>query len=306
MGAAHLSGPLYVGGLLVSPSMGLLLSSPGSVLYVDAAAQGGRVGTSWEDAFTTITAALARASAGTKILVAPGQYDETVTIPRTLSKITIIGTGGRGAAFIEPSTEDADGMIVHADDVTLVNIGIAAEDSTSGNDALTVTGSRFRAYSCKIEGGNKQVVVGPGTVAQEAAGTHGVAGDILFYDCEFCWGTDGVHLTCTDYGAVTQIRFELCRFHNLSGKHLTETVGSGGSAAVTFQNLTVVRCDFDDLDDGTAPTNYIDLNGDNANTGVVTDSSFPTAINSGLNLVSTAVHWVSNKHTGGISTAQPS
>lgn len=256
-------------------------------------------------AYQTIQAAVDDAEAGSVILIAPGAYDETVTIARTKSQLVLVGMGGRGAAYIEPSTEDAGGIVCHADDVTLLNLGVAAEDATSAV-ALTVTGARFRAQSCKIEGGAKQVVIGPGTVAQDAAGTHGDAGDALFDDCEFCWGTDGIHLTCTDYGAVTQCRIQHSRFHNISGKHITETVGSGGSAAVTFQNLTVHGCTFDDLDDGTAPTNYIDLNGNNANTGVVSNCVFPTAINSGLNLVSTAVHWIGNFHTGGVATAQPS
>lgn len=262
-------------------------------------------GLSWASALGTISTAVSRASSGDCIYVGPGQYDETVTIARAKSKLSIVGVGGRGAAYIEPSTEDAAGMVCHADDVTLVNIGVAAEDDTSAV-ALTVTGSRFRAYACKIEAGADQLVIGPGTVAQEAAGTHGVGADWLFEDCEFCWGTDGIVLTCTDYGAVTQGRISRCHFHNLSGKHITEAVGSGGSAAVTFQNIVIEDCTFDDLDVGTAPTNYIDLNADNANTGVVTGCRFPTAINSGLNLVSTAMHWVSNFHTGGVSTAQPS
>lgn len=256
-------------------------------------------------AFDTIQAAVDASSAWDIIYVAGGAYNETVTIARAKQGLTIIGVGGRGAAYIDPSTEDTGGLICHADDVTIINLGIAAEDETSAV-ALTVTGSRFRAYGCKIEGGAKQLVIGPGTVAQEAAGTHGVGADFLFSDCEFAWGTDGIHLTCTDYGAVTQGRFEFCRSHNLTGKHITETVGSGGSAAVTFRNIVVADCDFDDLEDGTAPTNYIDLNGDNGNTGLVTRCSFPTAINSGLNLVSTAMHWVSNYMAGGISTAQPS
>ena len=234
-------------------------------------------------------------------------YDETVTIPRSKEgNFAIVGMGGRGAAFIEPSTEDTGGMIVHADDVTIINLGIAAEDDTVGNYALTGTGSRFRAYGCKIEGGERQVSWGPGTVAQEAAGTHGNSGDILFEDCEFCWGTNGIVLVCTDYGAVTQFKVRKSHFHNISGKHVTEEVGSGGSAAVTFQNVVLDENTHDDLDVGTAPTNYIDLNGDNANTGVVSRCVFPTAINSGLNLVSTAMHWVCNYHTGGISTGQPS
>lgn len=280
----------------------------GNYLYVDSTnGSDQNRGNSISKPLDTIQKAVDIATRGTTIIVAPGQYDETVTISRTSahSNLTIMGMGGRGAAYIEPSTEDTAGMVCHADDVTLINIGVAAEDETSAA-ALTVTGSRFRAYGCKIEGGADQLIIGPGTVAQEAAGTHGRGADWLFHDCEFAWGTDGIVLTCTDYGGVTQGLIDKCRFHNLTAKHITEAVGSGGSAAVTFFNIVIQDCTFDDLEDGTAPTNYIDLNGDNANTGVVTRCSFPTAINSGLNLVSTAMHWVCNYHTGGISTGQPS
>jgi hypothetical protein len=278
----------------------------GNAFYVNPSGSNNKPGTSAADAFATLTYALTKVSSGDVIYLAPGRYDESPTISRSLNHITIIGTNGRGAAYIDPSTEDADGLTVHADDVTLINVGVAAEDETSGNYSLQVTGSRFRAYGCKIEGGEQQIRIGPGTVAQEAAGTHGVAGDCLFYDCEVCWGTTGVMLVCTDYGAVTQLRIERTRFHNLTSKHVTEVAGSGGSAAVMFTNLQLIENTHDDLEDGTAPTNYIDLNGDNANSGIVTDCRFPTAINSTLNLVSTALHWVCNRHTGGISTGQPS
>lgn len=261
-------------------------------------------------AFLTIQKAVDVATAANgdyTILVAPGSYDETVTIARqdSLTNLTIMGLGGRGAAYIDPSTEDAGGMVVHADDVTLINLGVAAEDDTSAT-ALTVTGSRFRAYGCKIEGGAKQVVIGPGTVAQEAAGTHGVGADALFLDCEICWGTQGFVLTCTDYGAVTETFIRNCYFHDLTASSIDEAVGSGGSAAVLFQGLEVAGCVFNDLEDGTAPTKFILLNDNNANAGIVTQCAFPTAINSALNLVSTACHWVCNYHTGGISTGQPS
>jgi hypothetical protein len=256
-------------------------------------------------AYDTIQEAVDDAVAGDRILIAPGAYDETVTIARAKSNLTLVGMGGRGSVFIEPSTEDASGLICHADDVTIVNIGAAGEDETSAI-ALTVTGSRFRAYGCKLEGGLSQLVIGPGTVAQEAAGTHGVGADGLFEDCEFAWGTNGVVLTASDYGAVTQQRFRGCKFHNLTAAAFEESTGSGGAADIVFRNLEISDCTFDDLEGGTAPTAFILLNGDNANDGIVTNCRFPSAINSGKNLVSTALHWVSNFHTGGVSTGQPS
>jgi len=256
-------------------------------------------------AYATIQDAVDDAVAGDRILVAPGAYDETVTILRAQSNLTIVGMGGRGAVFIEPSTEDAGGMVCHADDVTLVNVGVAGEDETSAV-ALLVTGSRFRAYGCKLEGGLTQLALGPGTVILEDAGTQGRGADALFDDCEFAWGTNGVVLTASDFGAVTQARFRGCKFHNLTAAAFEESNGSGGSASVHYRNLEISDCTFDDIEGGAAPTKYLSLNDDNGNDGIVTNCRFPTAINSGLNLVSTALHWVSNFHTGGVSTAQPS
>lgn len=298
----------YLHGLFENQgAFGLLGSNSQNTFFVDSTngndSQNGR---STSTAFATIGAAVSKSAAGGFIILATGQYDETVTIPRALSNLTIIGVGGRGAAFIEPTTEDAGGMIVNADDVTLYNVGVAAEDETSGV-ALTITGSRFRAYGCKFEGGADQVVFGPGTVAQEAAGTHGVGADGLLDDCEIAWGTDGLVPTCTDYGAVTQWLIRNCRFHNLTANGIVEAVGSGGSAAVTYRNLVISNCIFDDLEDGTAPTNaYIDLNANNANTGQLVGCYFPQASNGGKVLLSTALHCVGVYFTGGISTGQPS
>jgi len=262
-------------------------------------------GRSQSTPFATIGQAVSKSSAGGFILVAPGQYDETVTIARALSNLTIIGMGGRGAAFIEPSTEDAGGMLVDSDDFTLVNLGVAGEDETSAV-ALTVTGSRFRAYGCKFEGGLRQVLIGPGTVAQEAADTKGRGGDSLFDDCEICWGTEGIVLQGTDFGGCTQIYIRNCRFHDLTAESVGEAIGSGGSAAVTFFGLNLRNCVFE-LDEAGAPaTKWVSLNVNNANSGIVAGCQFPTAVNSGLNLVSTKVIWVGNFHTGGISTGQPS
>lgn len=226
-----------------------------------------------------------------------------IVVPRFAAGLMIIGQGPRGAMGIDPSTEDAVGLDIRADDVEIRNLGVAAEDDTAANVALKVFGARVRLYGCKIEGGDIQLQVGPGTVAQEAAGTHGTAGDFLAKDCEFCWGAKGVVITASDYGALTQARFLGCKFHNLSAAAFEE---AGGSADIRFRNLEIGDCVFDDLEGGTAPTAFILLNDNNANDGIVHGCRFPSAINSGKNLVSTALHWVCNMHTGGISTGQPS
>lgn len=288
----------------LNPSLNLNMYLQGrTFVHVDAARGSDASRRSKNRAFGTLQAAVDHADAGAAILVAPGTaYDETVTIGRDKANLVILGIGGRGGAFVEPSTEDAAGMVVHADDVTLINLGVAGEDATSAV-ALTVTGARFRATGCKFEGGLTQLALGPGTVEQvDTDETHGDAGDAFFDDCEFCWGTNGVVLTASDYGAVTQARFRMCKFYNLSAAAFEE---SGGSADIRYRDLLIEHCVFMP-NEGAAPTKYISLNDDNTNDGVVAGCIFPTAINSGLNLVSTKLLWTANLHSGGISTGQPS
>jgi hypothetical protein len=129
---------------------------------------------------------------------------------------------------------------------------------------------------------------------------------MIFVDCEICWGTNGFRVRCSDFGAATQICLRGCKFHNLTAECVGELVGAGGSAAVTFRNFEVTDGTFDDNEGGAAPTKYFLLNGDNGNDGIAANNRIPAALASGTSLVSTAFHWVSNFHTGGVSTTVPS
>jgi hypothetical protein len=285
-----------------NPSLNLNMALQGrTFVHVDAARGSDASRRAPNRAFATLQAAVDAASAGAAILVAPGQYDETVTIPRTKPNLVLIGIGGRGGAYVEPTTEDAGGMVIHADDVTLINLGVAGEDTTSAV-ALTVTGARFRAMGCKFEGGLTQLTLGPGTDAQITADTHGDGADALIEDCEFTWGTNGVILKASDYGAVTQARFRNNLFRNLSAAAFEE---SGGSADIRFRDLLIQGNIFAE-NEGAPPTKYISLNDDNGNDGLVVGNYFQTALNSGLNLVSTALIWAGNMHIAGLSNGQPS
>lgn len=249
-----------------------------------------------------LTRALAGAANYTTLLLTGGPYEGSFTIPRTVRGLTLMGIGGRAGASLE-AIANAPALTNHADDVTLVNLGLSGFGTGGG---LLNTGKRLRCFGGKIEGGADAAILAAGTDAEYTAGTKGDSSDVLFEDCEFCWATNGVVLRCSDYGAITQPRLRGCAFHNLDTAHLSERVGSGGSNSVGWRNLVVDGCTFDMAEDGTAPTKFLDLNDSNDNTGLVTGCAFPTAINSGLNLVSTKCLWVANRHTGGISAAQPS
>lgn len=280
-----------------------LPASVGTVWIVDPV-NGSDTGTGTVTA--SIGGAVGKASPGDRIVILPGGYDEAVVVPANKPRLTLEGLGGRGATFIEPSETDATGLTVHADDTTVINLGAAAENDTTPA-ALVVTGARFRAYRSKFEGGLQQVLLGPGTDAQITAGTRGDGADALFDDCEFCWGVDGIVVQCTDYGAVTQARIRNCLFHNLSGDHITEAVGSGGSAGVGFRNLWVEGCTHDGDEDQTAPTAFIDLDADNANTGLVTGCRYAYATNEAdVIALSTGILYVANMTEAGVTTARPS
>lgn len=250
-------------------------------------------GLNWDQPLDTIQAAVNKAVPYDRILVAPGAYNETVTIAESKSNIVIVGMGGRGAAFIEPETAGAEGMIVLADDVTLINLGVAGDDTADYAlqvGSQTVSPARFRAKGCKFE-----LADGAG-----AAVILKGAGDVEFDDCEFAWAASGVLFDDNDDGFVTQAKIKGCRFHNLATVH----VGDAASGGVL--NLHMEDCIHDNLEDGTAPTDYVkvDRAGD---TGIITGCRFATPTNEADVLtIAAGVMWVANYTEAGLTAARPS
>jgi hypothetical protein len=269
----------------------------------------------------TIQAAVTRGinttPGGCCIMAAPGQYDESVVIPRFItlpdgstrdvSNVMIVGLGGRGAAFIDNDTVGGEGMKVSADDVTLVNLGVAGE--ATADYSLRVTGSRFRAYGCKFEGnegvaaGNAQALIGPGTAAEEAANTEGRGGDAILRDCEVCWGARGVVIQSSTFGAATQVSLQGTRFHDLTAVHVGENdVGAIGAG----RDIELLRNVHDRDEAGAAPTDWIDL--DSAGTtGLIALSVFASAAApaAGVVQIAAGVFYVTNYSEAGQTVARP-
>lgn len=241
-------------------------------------------------AFATIQEAVDNAAEFDTIHIAPGAYDETVTI--STNNLTIIGEGGRGGAYIEPSTSGAEGMQVAADDITIINLGIAGD--SAADYALNLnSAARFRAYECKIEGVDGTVLLIDGTDTDQTA-------DALFQDCEFAWGYSAVVFDDSSYGYPTQIRFRNCWFHNMTTACMALATGGG------VANLEVTDCVFDAQEDGTEPTDYIVINraGDS---GIFSGNRFATATNAtGVLTIAADIQWVANATEAGWSSARPS
>lgn len=257
-------------------------------------------------AYTSLLDAVSVAKAGDQIGIYPTRnddgYDVALTIARAKRNLRLVGLGPRGSVFVAPSAADSTALTIEADDVEIVNIGL---DGDGAGHGCVNRGRRTRIFGSKIEGGTDGLHLTMGSNAQIVAGTHGKGDDLWIVDCEIAWNTNGFNLVCTDRGALTQVRFRHCVFHNNTNDGI-ETVGALGSADIMYRNLDIGLCKFSRLEDGTEPTAYLLLNGHNDNTGEVWGCTFPSALAGGKNLVSTGLIWVSNLHSGGISTGQPS
>lgn len=246
------------------------------------------------DVTATIQGAINKASPGDTILILPDTYVENLSVPLNKPNLRLLGIGPRLSVVVAPASgiaATALGPQTHVENIDFVG--------GDGSVGCSVTGDGFTAKRCKFESAD-DLGIGLKMVPTAVAGSTASLG--VVEECEFAWAATGIELNL-DTSAVTQMRVSRCWFHNLS----TAAIGEGASGG-TCRNLVVEDCTFDDAEDGTAPTAYIALNEttSNTNTGVVTRCSFPTAIDSGKNVVSTGIHWVSNFHTGGVSAAQPS
>lgn len=262
-------------------------------------------GHSLAQALQTISAAVARATASDVICVVPGSYDETVTIPRTVRALTIVGLGNLGDVGIAPSAAGARAMTFNNDDLTLINMDLAGDDTA----AFTIfgTGSRFRAYGCKFEGANPTTGAvfgfGPGSVAQVAALTAGNSGDTKLFNCEFAWGHNGISFVASDYGVPTQVQIVNALFHNLDGTEMLGVPAAFGIGSV--RNLECIDSVFDNAEDGTAPSDYVNLN-TAFDSGIFTRNSFALATNAiGDIKIGAKIKWVANATEAGWSTARP-
>lgn len=286
---------------LVGPT-GALPLVYGTAWFVSPTGNNALDGLSTDTPFLNWQTACDAASPGDTIYGAPGVYDETVTI-RVGKKLTLIGLGGRGSVRISPTDAAAVGLTVNSDDVTLMNITVDGDDTAAY--ACRVYGDRFRAYSCKFMGTTTSGYtfgMGPQTVANIALFGMGSGADGLLVDCQFTDSYDGVMVIASDAGAATKWRLEKCSWRNVSniclGKDDVAEQGGG-------KNVEVVDCNFGNMEDGTQPADYIDMDA-SGYTGYVTGCSFALPTNAAADLkIAATVMWMANATEAGWSTARP-
>lgn len=284
---------------------GIIPSNVGTYWFVNGTTGiDGNSGLDTEESFKTIQYAVDQSNSNDVILIAPGSYDETVTISRTLTGLALVGLGNLGDVRIAPTTVNAGGLIFNADNVTLINMVIDGEAGATAS--VTGSGSRFRAYSCRFEGSETAgagFITRAGTVAQIAAGTAGTAVDVNFYNCEFARSFYGFTMLPNDSGVPKQVLLQSCRMHNISNTHiLGSTLGMGMGSV---RNLEVIDCWFDVDESGVKPADYINVS-TAFDTGLFKENSFALATNAAADLkIGAGIFWVANSTEAGVSTARP-
>jgi hypothetical protein len=225
------------------------------------------------------------------LFLGPQAHEEgNLVIPEDLTNITIIGAGNRGACFIEPTVSSQNGLQVLADDVTLINVGVA--DGGTGTYGLrvgstTVNPDRFRAYGSKFEGS---------AIGALFEG----AGDLLLEDCELAWAPIGIELKANLVGFCTQIMLRRLKFHNNGTAGLSQF-----SAAQCVDNLEMRDSFFDGNEDGTTPTKFINL-ANAANHGLIAGNFFRFATNATAQMtIGAGIFWGPNGTEAGWSLARP-
>jgi hypothetical protein len=238
-----------------------------------------------------------------------GKYDEAVNIPGSVGGVIIIGEAPAGGVGIRSTSTTSIALTVRGDDITLINIGVSGDETPLYG--TKVTGERFKAVGCKFEMNNNlgtAFLFIPGQETAQAAKTDGSASDAQLIDCEFAWAAKGlVFASLVGVGgsnlATTQNKVIGCKFHNCSTNCIGEIDNGPGIGSV--RNVLIQGCQFDNLEDATAPSVYIDLNSTNS-TGLITDNSFALATNAiAKNTIAAGVLWVANKTEAGVSTARP-
>lgn len=266
-----------------SQRKGVRTQSGATVFYVDPDndnASDDNKGWDAEHPLETIGQAVENASDEDYIFISPGEYDETVTVDKSL---TIVGLGGSSAVIINPTTVGAEGMLVEADDVQLINLSIFGEDTADYALAIADTYNRFSAFNCEFAGPDDNVVQSTGNV------------NVLFQECSFSGGGNGIEII--DGAAVTPdaIIIKDCVFSDLTDAHI-----EGAATAVT--RLIVDSC----IHDGnTVPTKYYNIDGAGT-TGIVSNCRIAHATNATAVIdIAAGVFWVANMTEAGVSEARP-
>ena len=249
--------------------------------------------------FATGTKAMSVAEPGDVIVFAPCPVVDGLLVPIEddfvvdVDNVTLIGLGPVHSAALR----GASGAALTINGLNCKTVNLVTNAAEGAAEGVLVHGDGWVDYGSLLQGDVNNA--GIAVMYAPSAVVGATASLSKLYGSEIAWAANGVQYNIST-SASTEELLKGCWFHNISGTH----VGEGGAGSVIAG--AIEDCTFGENEDAAAAY-FIKLNtGGNTDTGIITRNSFPVAINSGKNLVSTGLTWVCNYMTGGISAAQPS
>lgn len=220
----------------------------------------------------TITEALTRYSAGDRIHLFPGEYNEAIAIEgATYNSLALYGLGNEGSVFLAPEADDAVALTIEGsagsriEDVSLFNIGCEGNGDGGG---LHVVGNvrRVRINGCKLEAGGD----GAFALKLESTAAGSVADTRIRGLSELCNALVALHIAVSGGGdPVTQTLLLGNLLHNFADNGI---LVDGAHTA----DLWVIKNSFGTLEDGTEPTQYMDIAANS--TGRIVRNDFATTV----------------------------
>lgn len=193
-----------------------IVDPPGSTYYVrdDVSASGN--GSSWDEAFLTISEAIDVAPAFSDIYVQPGDYDEGATIDITTEGLRIIGFGddNRNASMIYATSGAYDLLTIDAHHVQIIGMSFSVCPDTKS--AIVVSGTTA-SYKCRIAGCRFDLGSG------EYAIYVNESPDIVIEDNMFrSWATTAIYTYCTR-AVIRRNRFLIMTAGTTAIEHVSNT-----------------------------------------------------------------------------------
>jgi hypothetical protein len=263
-------------------AMGGVTALGGTYRVVKAAPQGELLGS-----HLTIQSALNVSKTGDVILICPGEYNEDLTL--TDGQVTLVGAGPRHSVRVTGTAAGTATALTLAgvSDVNLVNLNL---EGRSGGAGLVTSGQirRLAVIGCKLHGGTNACAL--------VAASGGQFVDVRFEDCVFANATNGLNISYTGGDPGHQILVDGCLFQKIVTDCIVE---NGATHDITVRNSTFAA------NDGTAPTQFIDLD-TTGTTGLVVGNTFHAAAHASATIaLATGVFYAGNFTEEGVNTARP-
>lgn len=268
--------PRFRQALLGVSAHGVLIPPNGKLHLVDAGGPD-----------TLIQTAVDTAVEGDVILIAPGEYDEDVTV--STGQLTLIGAGPRhsvrvtGVALGTSTAMTLDGV----SDVGLYNLNL---EGRSGGSGLVMSGQirRVQVAGCKLHGGDQAVSL--------ASAGGGQIVDIRIEDCHIANSAIGVNIEFSGGDAMHQVLIT----NSLFSKITADCIKENGAV----NDLWITGNVFGESS-GTTPTRFLDINSAGTN-GLVANNVFAFATHEADTIIIDAdVFYVGNTTEEGVNTVRP-